>query len=131
MTRILIIFHADFAACSWTEDPRTPRELVMAINTGTLRVGGETFQPMAAQSACSLPELGVVVVTGEPPLVNLTPRLYQALWHIADGKTAPELARELNIQPGTVYQHYARLKERFGVETVSELLTLAHLYGLV
>jgi DNA-binding CsgD family transcriptional regulator len=64
-------------------------------------------------------------------MVRLTPRLYQALWHIADGKTAAELADALHIQPRTVYQHYARLKERFGVNTINELLVRAHYYGLV
>lgn len=131
MTRILILLHADYSACSWAEDPRSARELVMAINTGALRVGEDTFDTRADQSACSLPELGLVVATFDPPEVILTPRLYQALWHIADGKTAPEMARELNIQPRTVYQHYARLKERFEVETMEEVLILAYQYGLV
>ena len=131
MTPILLILTTDFTACSWHEDSRSMRELVMAINTGQLRVGEDTFQKMEAQSACALPELGVVVVTDEPPLVSLTPRLFQALWNIADGKTASELAGELKISPRTVYLHYARLKKAFGVETVAEVLTMAYLYGLV
>jgi DNA-binding CsgD family transcriptional regulator len=131
MTHILLVIEAGFTALHWEQDPRTPREVVMAINMGRLRIGDGLFSTPAEQSACALIELDVVVVTYEPPEVVLTERLYQTLWGLADGQSAEELARDLNIKRRTVYLHYARLKECFGVETLAEVLDLADELGLV
>jgi DNA-binding NarL/FixJ family response regulator len=131
MTHILLVINAQFMAVLWQLDSRTTRELVMAINTGALRVGDNFFTTPVQQSACAVPEQDTVVVTYAPPAFELTPRLYQTLWGLADGKTAEEIANELNIKTRTVYLHYARLKERFGAVSIAEVLDLADEYGLI
>ena len=129
MTRIFLIQHNGFFGFSWIDDPRPPRDLVMLINTGSLRLGETFFMDLEMQSACSIPEVGVVVVTDEAPLVRLTPRMYQVLWNIADGKSAHQLANSLQIRTYTVYQHYARLKERFSAGTLAEVVVQAQMLG--
>lgn len=131
MTHILLIVNAPYLATMWQLDPRPPRELIKEINTGHLRIGGEVFDTITEQSACAIPENDTVVVTFCPPAYRLTPRLYQTLWGLADGKTAEEIAAELNITARTVYLHTARLKERFDVQTIEELLRLADEHGLI
>ena len=131
MTHILLVINAQFMALMWELDSRSTRELVIAINTGALRIGDRYFATLAQQSACAIPEQDTVVVTYASPAFELTLRLYQTLWGLADGKTADEIASELNIKPRTVYLHIARLKERFGAVTIAEVLALADEYGLI
>lgn len=129
MTQIILVTLEGGFGCSWIEDPRPPRELIMLINTGMLRLGETFFSTLDAQSCCSIPELDVVLVTDEAPHVNLTPRLYQVLWLLADGLAAHHIAAHLHIQPKTVYHNYNRLKERFGAATLAEVLAAASNLG--
>jgi DNA-binding CsgD family transcriptional regulator len=58
----------------------------------------------------------------EPPPVELTPRQYDVLFGLWEGKPAGEIARGLGISRRMVYEYTAELKERFGLRTVKEVV---------
>jgi DNA-binding CsgD family transcriptional regulator len=132
MTRIILILNARDRATFISEDPRPPRELMMAINLGKYVVGANKMQMgRKKQRAEIIPNMGVVIAFMEAPLVKLTPRQYQVLLGLSDGKTAGEIAADLGISRRMVYGYNSELKERFGLQTVKEVLHRAWEYGLV
>jgi len=53
----------------------------------------------------------------------LPPRLAQVLWCLHAGYSTKRIAASLGLSVHTVYDHFKRLRERFGVTTRMELLT--------
>src|SRR5690242_19731562 len=56
---------------------------------------------------------------------ELTPRQRQVLQLIAEGKTAKEIAKVLNISPKTAEFHRARIMDELGLHTTAELTRYA------
>jgi DNA-binding CsgD family transcriptional regulator len=132
VTRIIVILAPEFCATYTIDDPRSPRELAAAINTGKYIVGeGEFYMECSRQWAMLHRPLQVITVVLEPPPVELSPRQYDVLYGLSDGKDAAQIAAELNITTRTVYALTAALKERFGVNSKEEMLTLADSYGFI
>ncbi|MCC6397594.1 MAG: response regulator transcription factor [Bacteroidetes bacterium] len=68
--------------------------------------------------------------TDKLPHEMLSDREYQVLLLIAQGKTGPEIAGVLGISPATVNTYRARLMEKMGVSSTSELMSYAIGHGL-
>jgi DNA-binding NarL/FixJ family response regulator len=153
LTRIILMLNTKNEAMLVFDDPREPRELVKAINTGAWQPVGsadagldssptalapvERAHPTAARSsairhwAVSHDLLDIVTVVQEPPPVALTPRHYDVLFGLADGQPAKEIAGQLHISRRTVYLYISELKERLGANSRAHLVALAISNGLL
>ncbi len=131
MTRVVLMEKGGTNILFSMEDPRTRRELVIAINTGEFVVGqGVVPQDDREQFAVSqYPEDEVLVMLIPPPF-RLTRRQWQVLLMMADGKNAGMIARALRITKRTVYLYFRQLKTRFEVDNLQELMTLAGECGM-
>ena len=75
------------------------------------------------------------ILTGslaDPPaqLGGLTPRQREVLQLVAEGRTAKEIAAKLVISVKTVEFHKARMAERLGLRTTSDLIKYAIAHGI-
>jgi DNA-binding NarL/FixJ family response regulator len=132
MTRIILIVNPDLYASYTIDDPRSPREVMAAINTGQFIVGADAVRLDGLQQWAMLqPPFNVVTVVLEPPPIALTPRQYDVLFGMADGKPAAQIAQELGITARTVYAVTAEIKQRFGVYTKEEVIVLAQEQGMI
>lgn len=132
MTHIILVLKTRPHAQLSFDDPRTSRELVKAINTGRFVVGQKELKLSSLrQWATSQARLDTVYVTQEPPVVLLTPRHYDLLYGLADGKTTRQIAHELGISVRSVYYYTAEIKERFGARSTAQVLAQAIEHGLV
>jgi DNA-binding CsgD family transcriptional regulator len=132
VTRIILIVMPEVHATYTIDDPRPPREVLAAINTGQFRVGdGEVCIEGLGQWAMLHPPLNVVTVVLEPPPVALTPRQYDVLFGLADGKTAAQIGADLGITARTVYAVTTEIKDRFGLDTKEEIIIRAQEMGLI
>ena len=131
MTRVVLMEKGGTNILFSMDDPRTRRELVIAINTGELVVGrGVVPQDDHEQFAVSqYPEDEVLVMLIPPPF-QLTRRQWQVLLMMSDGKNAGMIARALRITKRTVYLYFRQLKTRFEVDNLQELMTLAGECGM-
>jgi len=99
-------------------------ELLKAIRKAT--AGGRYVSShLADRLAEALDE-----TTDKLPHEVLSDREYQVLLLIAQGKTGPEIAGVLGISPATVNTYRARLMEKMGVSSTSELMSYAIGHGL-
>jgi DNA-binding CsgD family transcriptional regulator len=131
MTQIRLLF-PELSATFVQEDPRPPREVMVAINTRQFEVGRGLFRlAWKRQSAMVQSPRNVVTVTLGPPPVELSPRHYQVLFRLAEYAPAGEIAAEMGISRRTVYEYTNEIKSRFGVGTKEEAVALAMEYGLV
>ncbi len=64
------------------------------------------------------------------PFNKLSPREFEIVTLLLDGKTVTDIAHTLNIQTSTVGTHKARLFEKLGVENILQLKELATTYNL-
>ena len=131
MTRVVLMEKGGTNILFSMEDPRTRRELVIAINTGEFVVGqGVVPQDDREQFAVSQHPEDKVLVRLMPPPFRLTHRQWQVLLMMADGKNAGMIARALRITKRTVYLYFRQLKTRFEVDNLQELMTLAGECGM-
>jgi DNA-binding CsgD family transcriptional regulator len=61
----------------------------------------------------------------------LTDREREVLQLIAEGKTAKEVANDLNISPTTVETHRTHIQEKLGLHSVAELVLYAVRKGII
>lgn len=125
-TMILLIIDPDEPRLAMIEDPRPIDELIKLINTGQLVVGAD--QPGVAgrrQWAFRLDPAKMISVALEPPPVELSPRLYDVLFGLAQGLFAEQIAAQLGISRRRVYECFHLLKERFQVSNNLQLLVKA------
>jgi len=132
LTHIILIIRAKPLLLETQEDPRTPREISSGINLGRLHVrdaiqGARGF----CQRAIIVASAHTVVVEYEPPYVRLTPRQYQVLFGLCDGKRARTISAEMGISCRMVYQYASELKERFHQPTNYLVLVKAYEYGMI
>jgi two-component system invasion response regulator UvrY len=64
------------------------------------------------------------------PFNGLSPREFEIVAFILDGKTVTDISQILSIQPSTVGTYKARLFEKLGVENILQLKELATMYNL-
>lgn len=64
------------------------------------------------------------------PFNELSPREFEIVSLLLDGKTVTDISRTLNIQTSTVGTHKARLFEKLGVTNILELKEMATTYNL-
>jgi DNA-binding CsgD family transcriptional regulator len=132
MTRILLILDPEHHLTHISEDPRPPREVMVAVNTRQLAVGASELQLHGArQWAVAHTPVNSVVVLLQPPPVELTPRQYQVLFGLAQAQPAAQIAAGLGISRRMVYIYIAELKARFDAPTVQAVLHKAAQYGLL
>jgi FixJ family two-component response regulator len=63
-------------------------------------------------------------------LATLTPREYEVLRHVVSGKLNKQIADDLGTVIQTVKVHRARVMEKVKVQSLAELVTLAHRAGI-
>ncbi len=61
----------------------------------------------------------------------LTPRQLQILILYGEGKTAPQIAKELFLETGTVRVHVENLRGRLGARTMPQALVIAISRGYI
>ena len=64
------------------------------------------------------------------PFNELSPREFEIVSLLLEGKTVTDISHALNIQTSTVGTHKARLFEKLGVENILQLKELATTYNL-
>ncbi|MBK8610497.1 MAG: response regulator transcription factor [Chitinophagaceae bacterium] len=64
------------------------------------------------------------------PFNELSPREFEIVTLLLDGKTVTDISHALNIQTSTVGTHKARLFEKLGVDNILQLKELATTYNL-
>lgn len=104
-----------------------PEELIQAIRTAL--DGGTFVSPAIARGVFETSKGGVLDV--EAQMASLTSRQRQIWRMIADGLSAKEIAKALNISSRTVETHKYQLMEAFGAKSSAELIRMAIRHGLV
>jgi two-component system invasion response regulator UvrY len=64
------------------------------------------------------------------PFNELSPREFEIVSLLLEGKTVTDISHTLNIQVSTVGTHKARLFEKLGVDNILKLKELATTYNL-
>ena len=135
MTRIILVLNLAGQGLYVIEDPRTPRELVMAINSGLWQVGDSTAHTRAGgkptQWAMAHPGVATVTVLVQPPPVCLSFRQYQVLYSLADGLRSKEIAERLGITERTVNEYISELKEQLEASSRAAIIHKALELGLI
>ena len=65
------------------------------------------------------------------PLSSLSRRERQILQLLAEGRSAPEIAKLLSLSPRTVETYRARMMEKLGIKDFRELVMYAVKHGIV
>lgn len=132
MTRIILVIDTQPQATYITDDPRPVRELIKLINTGHLVIGlGDiNLGGPAQQYAMAMPSQNTITVMRAPAPVRISPRHYDVLYGLADGKTCDQIAMKYHLHRRTVFKYVSELKQRFDVQTRDELLICAAGMGL-
>jgi two-component system, NarL family, invasion response regulator UvrY len=99
-------------------------EITKAI---TVILGGKKF--ISESLAQKLAEDSFSGKTGNP-FNELSPREFEIVTLLLDGKTVTEISHILNIQTSTVGTHKARLFEKLGVDNILQLKEIATTYNL-
>ncbi|GHG63367.1 DNA-binding response regulator [Alishewanella longhuensis] len=105
---------------------RPPAEIVEALRVvarGQIYITQELAQRLARESLTGLSE--------EHPHVKLTKREYEIFIDLAQGKSVGEIANKLYVSSKTVSTHKARLMDKLGITTMSDLVRYALVHGLV
>jgi two-component system invasion response regulator UvrY len=99
-------------------------EITKAI---TVILGGKKY--ISESLAQKLAEDSFSGKTGNP-FNELSPREFEIVTLLLDGKTVTEISHILNIQTSTVGTHKARLFEKLGVDNILKLKEIATTYNL-
>ena len=73
----------------------------------------------------------VFLATGSEKSGGLTPRQREVLQHLAEGRTAKEIANLLNITPRTVEFHKGQIMDHLNLRTTADLIKYALTHGIV
>jgi DNA-binding NarL/FixJ family response regulator len=65
------------------------------------------------------------------PHESLSKREYQVFMLVLQGRTGAEIAAELDVTASTVSTHLAKVKEKLGARTHSDIVSYAHRVGLI
>ena len=99
-------------------------EITRAINTilNSKKYISETFAEKLAEDSFS--------GKSGNPFNELSPREFEIVSLLLDGKTVTDISHSLNIQTSTVGTHKARLFEKLGVANISAIKEMATTYNL-
>lgn len=111
-------------ASGYLNKSRSSDEVIAAI----LRVaaGGRYLTDTLAELAIEAPS-----VDEAPPHTRLSAREYQAFMLLIGGKTVSEAAAEMDVAPSTASSYVAKIKEKLGVDSVTDIVLYAHRIGLL
>jgi len=73
----------------------------------------------------------VFLATGSEKSGGLTPRQREVLQHLAEGRTAKEIANLMNITPRTVEFHKGQIMDHLNLRTTADLIKYALTHGIV
>lgn len=104
-----------------------PEELVQAIR---IALDGGTFVSPALARAVFAADERAAPGDSERP-VTLTPRQREITCLLADGLSAKEIARRLDISSRTVESHKYQIMELLGAQSSAELIRIAIRHGIV
>lgn len=104
-----------------------PEELVQAIRAAL--AGGTFVSPTLARAVFEATENGIADAGERVAL--LTPHQREILRMLADGLSAKEIAKKLDISSRTVESHKYTLMESLGAQSSAELIRLAIRHGIV
>ncbi|HPH97651.1 MAG TPA: LuxR C-terminal-related transcriptional regulator [Anaerolineaceae bacterium] len=106
------------------QEDMPPGMLAAALRAGQIALPVQLEGPLLVHE-----QAGVVVASPcleQPPRPRaLSQREQQVMAGLRDGLTAKEMARKLCLSDRTVRQYIAQLKERFGAQTLAQLVALA------
>ncbi|MDC0672316.1 response regulator [Nannocystis radixulma] len=111
-------------AAAYLSKHRPPEELIAAIHRV---VRGRPYVPdTLAEQALSGPKSGP-----ELPHAQLTPREHQVFVLLLQGRSASEVAAELDLHASTVSNNIRRIKEKLGARTIGDIVGYGHRHGLI
>lgn len=103
-------------------------ELVQAIRAAL--DGGTFVSPAIARAVFATTQSTKFADAGER-IASMTPHQRDILRLFADGLSAKEIARKLDISPRTVESHKYQIMESLGAQSSAELIRLAIRHGIV
>ncbi len=105
-------------ALGYVTKSSAPDTLIQAIHK--VARGEKVLSPDIA------PEMAISLLEGESnPASELSPREFEILRHLIDGRTVDEISGMLNISPKTVQNTHYQIKTKLGVRSDFELARLA------
>jgi DNA-binding NarL/FixJ family response regulator len=104
-----------------------PEELVQAIRAAL--DGGTFVSPALARAVFETNESGPAEASER--MARLTPHQREILRMFADGLSAKEIAKKLDISSRTVESHKYQIMETLGAQSSAELIRLAIRHGIV
>lgn len=66
-----------------------------------------------------------MVITEDENVIRISRKEHRIIQLIADGKTSPEIAEDLNLTLPTIKWYRKRLKVKFKVESTAQLIRVA------
>lgn len=111
-------------AAAYLNKARGSDEVIEAIRR--VGRGGRYITDTLADLALEAPH-----VDEAPPHTRLSAREYQAFMLLIGGKTVSEAAAEMDVTPSTASSYVAKIKEKLGVASVSDIVLYAHRIGLL
>jgi DNA-binding NarL/FixJ family response regulator len=113
----------DAGALGYVTKASAPQVLIEAIDV--VAAGRRFLSPDIAQ-ALALQPLG-----GEAKQAALSSREFEVLHLLVEGRTVSDIARQLGLNPKTVFNHQSTIKQKLDVETPTQLLRAAMRLGLM
>lgn len=102
-------------------DRRKITDTVAAVSRGETVLGAEVHAGLAEE----------IRLRGTPDRPALSPREREILGHIAEGRSAPQIAKLLYLSPATVKSHLGALYEKLGVSDRAAAVAEAMRRGLL
>lgn len=99
---------------------RPPTEILQALRKVA---GGQVF--ITSDLANKLAMEALTGQVDERPHAKLTKREYEIFLHLAKGMSVSDIAAKLNVSSKTVSTHKARLMEKLGAASISDLVRYA------
>lgn len=72
-----------------------------------------------------------MVITEEDNVIRISKKEHRIIQLIAEGKTSPEIAKELGLALPTIKWYRKKLKEKLNVESTAMLIRFAIQQGLI
>lgn len=94
---------------------------------GLISRSNKDFTEYIQESGSPLPPLE----TESDNLAHLSPREYQVFMLLAKGERVKEVARHLGVSSNTVSTYRARIMQKLGISSLTELIQVAMQYGLI
>ena len=117
----------DAGASAYVLKHSAPDELISAIRAA---LTGKTFVTPTLAGELVYPPTGGRGGSGDP-VAMLTPRQREILQLVAEGRSAKEIATDLNLSTRTVEFHKYRIMEALNLHTTAELVHFAIKHGVV